>query len=101
MSAYYNAGSAALVLVLIALAIGIFFWIRARRRRPGVQISDYPDEVIPLHENRAPSPNGHHPNDEDEFRRRKGKGRADSEAFGEAIFNVGDSDGEEDEGHRP
>ncbi|KAF8489108.1 alpha/beta-hydrolase [Gautieria morchelliformis] len=99
--AYYNAGSAALVLVLIALGIGIFFWIRARRRRPGVQMSDYPDEVIPLHENRAPSPNGHHPNDEDEFRRRKGKGRADSETFGEAIFNVGDSDGEEDEGHRP
>lgn len=62
---------------------------------------DYPEEVIPLHDNRAPSPNGYHQDDEDESRRRKGKGRAGSEAAGEeAIFNVGDSDGEEDEGHR-
>jgi carboxypeptidase D len=86
--------------VLIALAIGIFFWIRSRRRRPGVTISDYPDEAIPLHDNRAPSPNGYHPDDEEESRRRKGKGRAESEVSAEAIFNVGDSDGEEDEGHR-
>lgn len=60
-------------------------------------MSDYPDEVIPLHDNRASSPNGYHL-DDDVSRRRKGKGRAESET-GEAIFNVGESD-EEDEGHR-
>ncbi|TFK55411.1 alpha/beta-hydrolase [Heliocybe sulcata] len=31
--AYYNAGSAALVLVLILAAIALFFWCRVRRRR--------------------------------------------------------------------
>ena len=86
--------------MLIALGIGIFFWIRAKRRRR-VQISDYPDEVIPLHDNRAASPIGRHRDDEDEYRRRKGKGRAESEAFGGPIFNVGDSDEDEDEGRRP
>ncbi|KAF8592582.1 alpha/beta-hydrolase [Ramaria rubella] len=97
--AYYNAGSAALVLVLIALAIGIFFWVRARRRRQrGIQMDrDYPDEVIPLHDNRAPSPNGRRVGDEEEeFHQRKGKARAESEVMGEAIFNVGDSDEEDD-----
>lgn len=92
------------MLVLIALAIGIFFWLRARRqRRQGLQLGrEYGEENIPLHSNRAPSPNGHRPDDE-EFRQRKGKGRADADVGteGEPIFNVGDSDGEEDGNHRP
>jgi len=103
--AYYNAGSAALVLVLIALAIGILFWLRSRpRQKHNVQFgrSDYIDEVIPLRSNRAASPNGHGQDDDtDDYRRRKGKGRAQLNAVGEPIFNVGDSDGEDEELRRP
>jgi len=99
--AYYNAGSAALVLVLIALAIGIFFWIRSkRRRRQGVKIeADYNEENIPLnsHQPSSPTSNGHRFNDDDEYRRRaKGKERADLNAEGEPIFDVGESDEEDD-----
>jgi len=100
--AYYNAGSAALVLVLIALAVGLFFWIRSRRQqRQAVHIGrDDAEENIPLNSHRAPSPNGHPFEDEDASYRRKakGKGRAVMENNGESIFHVGDSDGEDDVG---
>lgn len=84
-TAYYNAGSAALVLLLIFLAIGIFLWFRFRRRpTKGVRL-DQTEENIPL--------NASHMDEEDEsFRQRKGKERAESET----MFDVGDDD-EEDE----
>ncbi|KAK7062247.1 carboxypeptidase [Favolaschia claudopus] len=88
--AYYNAGSAALVLTLIFGAIGIFVWCRTRRRRsPRLPVNQH-GEDIPL--NRTPP-------DEEEteevFRQRKGKGK--ERAMSPApppIFDVGDSDEE-------
>lgn len=109
--AYYNAGSAALVLLLVILAVGTFFWCRVRRRRSaGVALSNHAgedDEAIPLtrsnpdfsrsqvdlhgngngYENLQPRSGG------------KGKGRAlrsPSPSPGEQIFDVGDSEDEEE-----
>ncbi|KAG8890518.1 Cell death protease [Tulasnella sp. 332] len=102
--AYYNAGSAALVLVLVLLAIGLFFLYRSRRKQgaPGVKLSrenDFAEETIPLHDNIHL--NGR--DDEIETRQRKGKGRegapapASRSVLGEAIFDAGGSDEDEDE----
>ena len=88
-TAYYNAGSAALVLLLIFLAIGIFFWCRIRSRRRVSQVR-LEEESIPLHPNVS----------EDEgFRQRAGKGK--ERALGNAdereeIFAVIDSDDEDE-----
>jgi carboxypeptidase D len=94
--AYYNAGSAALVLVLIFVAVGTFFWCRARRRR--VQLphgrSGDEEDSIPLHNTSGPS------GDEEIFRNRKGKERERiEEPSSPAIFDVGDSD-DDDYDHR-
>ncbi|KZT42934.1 alpha/beta-hydrolase [Sistotremastrum suecicum HHB10207 ss-3] len=96
--AYYNAGSAALTLVIIALLIGLFFFCRSRRRR--LQSNSPrrydPEETIPLSQNLA-SANGSRMgglDDDDESRRRKGKSRGTEPA--QAVFDVGNSDGEED-----
>lgn len=95
--AYYNAGSAALVLVLIALAIGTFLWCRLRRRRVHLPVSQ--EENIPLNAsiNRDHVRDG---DDDDEiFRNRKGKERAQDGSVGngesQPIFDVGDSDEED------
>lgn len=96
--AYYNAGSAALVLVLISLAIALFLWCRIRRNRLRLPTgnSDRGEEAIPLRSNMAAHDegNGHGGDDEDAFRKRKGKERAVDEPEG-AIFDVGDSDDED------
>jgi len=95
--AYYNAGSAALTLLLIGLAIGLFFFCRQRRRRRQVSSKPYDaEETIPLSQNlRGPSGvNGDADEDPNDRRRRKGKSREDLQS--EAIFDVGDSDGEND-----
>ena len=86
-SAYYNAGSAALVLLLIFLAIGIFLWFRFRRKATlkGLPV-DRLEESIPLNV----SQNGR--DDDDDFRQRKGKERAESET----MFDVGEDDDEDD-----
>ncbi|KZT05556.1 alpha/beta-hydrolase [Laetiporus sulphureus 93-53] len=93
--AYYNAGSAALVLVIIAVIIGGLLWWRSRRNRmKGLPLSTA-EENIPLADNMAES-NGHGAADEEQpFRSRKGKERAHDEPHSAAIFSVGDSDDED------
>jgi len=93
--AYYNAGSAALVLLLVFLVIGTYIWCRMRRTR--VQLSSHgtgenDEESIPLHVSEM---NGHgRRSDEEEngdvMKPRKGKEKA-------VVFDVGsdDEDGEE------
>lgn len=87
--AYYNAGSAALILVLIFLALGAFVWCRIRRRRLHLPLEKNNEESIPL--NSTSLGDG---DEEDVFRKRKGKERA-HEPEGEPIFNVGDFDDED------
>jgi len=83
--AYYNAGSAALVLLLTFLAIGIFLWYRFRRRPLKGLPLDQTEESIPL--------NASNIEDDDElFRQRKGKERVESET----MFDIGDDNEEDD-----
>ena len=86
--AYYNAGSAALVLLLVLLAIGAFFWCRIRSRRRVSQVR-LEEESIPLHSSMG----------DEGFRQRawKGKERALGDASErEEMFAVVDSDDEEE-----
>lgn len=96
LPAYYNAGSAALVLILISLAIAVFLWLRMRRNRVALSTGGggRAEEEIPLRSGMG----GYDDNvpDEEQFRKRKGKERALDEPEGEAIFNVGDSDDEDE-----
>ena len=47
--AYYNAGSATLVLILIFIVIGVFIWYRLRRNKVQLFIhQDQVEETIPL-----------------------------------------------------
>ncbi len=115
--AYYNAGSAALVLLLIAISVGAFFWWRRyRSRRAGLLKSPHAgaaslEESIPLTQSRGDS----HYRDVDaereglgsredlEMRRsgsRKGKERATeaSPVPQETIFKVDDDSDEEGHG---
>lgn len=95
--AYYNAGSAAIVLVLVLVAIAGILYCRVRRRR-GLKLpvslpmsGQDAEESIPL---RGRGENGH-AEDGDEFRQRGGKGKERELPEQEAIFEVGDSDDEE------
>ena len=89
--AYYNAGSATLVLILIFIVIAIFIWYRIRRNR--VQLPTHQDqgaeETIPL----TRRGNGDEEEEVEDVRQRKGKER---ELAGSPIFNVGDSEDEEE-----
>jgi len=90
--AYYNAGSAALVLVVVFLIIGTFIWCRLRRKRVQLPITRT-EENIPL--TSSLRDNG---SDEDDStsRQRKGKAREESQPLADPpIFEVGDSDEEE------
>ncbi|KAJ7129157.1 Alpha/Beta hydrolase protein [Mycena epipterygia] len=92
--AYYNAGSAALVLTVIFAAIGIFVWCRMRKRRNPRLPVDQSEEAIPLNARLDDET----AEDGEMYQRRqrkdKGKERAvDSQE--PPIFNVGDSDDEE------
>lgn len=94
--AYYNAGSAALVLVLVFLVIGTFVWCRLRRKRsvklPFTQAEGDAEESIPLN-SALRRDNG---TEEDVSRQRKGKDRMRDTDTGEPpIFDVGDSDDED------
>ncbi|KAI0032923.1 alpha/beta-hydrolase [Vararia minispora EC-137] len=98
--AYYNAGSAALVLVLVLLAIGIFLWCRVRSRRTARSNGalSLSEEAIPLTRDIE---NG---NASTLDVRSKGKGRAredeDTREDGQTVFEVGDSDDEEEDRRR-
>ncbi|TDL29373.1 KEX1 protein [Rickenella mellea] len=89
--AYYNAGSAALVLLLIAIAIGMVFYCRRRRRHTNIFSLGSREEHIPLSQS-VPDEgvNGHGP--ELDYPG-KGKGRAIEEHM---VFDVGNSDDEGD-----
>ncbi|KAF8231386.1 alpha/beta-hydrolase [Tricholoma matsutake] len=94
--AYYNAGSSALVLLLIFFAIGTFIWCRVRRRRLRLPVNLTEEESIPLN-------TSHRFEEEDDDRgvnkQRKGKERA-MECAQPPIFDVGDSDDEDDRLHK-
>ncbi|KAI5123390.1 hypothetical protein M0805_006098 [Coniferiporia weirii] len=79
--AYYNAGSAALVLVLIGLAIGLFLFCRRRRRVRSTTIGTT-EEAVPLSQYM-----GGQERDGPDDNHYKGKGR---ELESEAIFDVGE-----------
>jgi carboxypeptidase D len=101
-AAYYNAGSATLVLILIFIAIGIFVWYRIRRNR-GVQLptlhqDQVEEETIPLTRRGV---NEGEDEDEGVMQQRKGKERLrepepERELTESPIFNVGDSEDEEE-----
>ncbi|KAI0691379.1 alpha/beta-hydrolase [Cytidiella melzeri] len=105
--AYYNAGSAALVLFLIALAIGGFLWWRRYRSRRSGGLLKSPrgaglEESIPLTQNGdshyVDAERRERYNDdssEDVGRLRKGKGRAMELTPQETIFRVDDESDEE------
>ncbi len=89
--AYYNAGSAALVLVVVFLIIGTFIWCRLRRKRVQLPLTRT-EENIPL----TSSLRENGLDDDNSSRKRKGKGREESEPLADPpIFEVGDSDEEE------
>ena len=98
--AYYNAGSATLVLILISIVIAFFIWYRIRRNR--VQLPPHQDQVE--QEETIPLTRRGRNEDEDEevMQQRKGKDRLREPeperelATGSPIFNVGDSDDEEE-----
>ncbi|KAN0126754.1 serine carboxypeptidase [Russula decolorans] len=95
--AYYNAGSAAIVLVLILAVLASVFWCRIRRRRlQGLPIAKNEEESIPLTQN-LPAEDSY-PLDNRGLSSRKGKERA-QEAGLSPIFDVGDSDEEREHNH--
>lgn len=92
--AYYNAGSAAIVLILISLAIAAFLWFRIRRNRVRLSVAygARAEEEIPLRG--AMGTHDENGSDDGIFRKRKGKERALDEPEDQPIFEVGDSDDE-------
>ncbi|KAL0577452.1 Cell death protease [Marasmius crinis-equi] len=94
--AYYNAGAVGVVLFLIVAAIGTFFWCRIRRRRTALHLPVNRDdeESIPLTSSRH--------DDSDGFSRRKGKEKAvdPPEEQEQPIFDVGDSDDEDEKQYK-
>ncbi|KAG9086035.1 Cell death protease [Ceratobasidium sp. 370] len=93
--AYYNAGSAALILVLILAFIGIFLFWRSRRTkaqgRVNLPTEDDREERIPLSTNVGGMAS------RDDFREREERHRGKRDEEGEPIFDVGDDSGSEDE----
>ena len=105
MIAYYNAGSAALVLILIFAGIGTFVWCRFRRPR-AVVLGGNEEESIPLNASRRMEDEVDDETAAEEARSQfwqskgKGKGRAvEPEVHEPPIFDVGDSDEEDDRVH--
>jgi len=90
--AYYNAGSAAIVLVLILAALGTVFWCRIRRRRlRGLSLAKNEEEHIPLTQSLPAEDGDYESPDNGGIGKRKGKERA-HEAELSPIFDVGDLD---------
>lgn len=103
MQAYYNAGSATLVLILIVIAIGVFIWYRIRRNR-GVQLPQVHQDQVEEEEAIPLTRRGANEVEEEEdgvMQQRKGKERLrelepEREHAESPIFNVGDSEDEEE-----
>ena len=99
--AYYNAGSAALVLVIIAVLIAGFVWWKSRTgklRGVGLPLSRgdvQTEEHIPLTQSNGDADDGDLSPRGEETRLRKGKGRATGLTPREEIFGVGDDEDEE------
>ncbi|KIY51686.1 alpha/beta-hydrolase [Fistulina hepatica ATCC 64428] len=105
--AYYNAGSAALILLVVIVVLGTFIWCRIRRQRvqlPANGSGAYRDgavgyqsvaaeEQIPLTESVS---RGNLNEDDSVNVKGKGKARADETESSEALFDVGESDDDED-----
>lgn len=99
--AYYNAGSIALVFLLIALGIGLFFICRNRQRKH-MSLRALPDEEENIPLTQGGSLREKNESDE-EWRNRKGKGRALDPSVApmpETVFDVGQDDDDDDEYHR-
>lgn len=98
-SAYYNAGSAALVLVILAILIGGFVWWRIRKGKfrgmglPQSREDIRTEEHIPLTQSTNGDIEDHY--DDEESLQPKGKGRATGLTPREEIFGVGDDEDEE------
>jgi len=99
--AYYNAGSAAIILVLIIVGISIFLWCRVRRNRVKLPEARLQEEAIPLTQQNGQTDEYYEGSDSylpQIDTRGKGKGKAvevDTQEHGEPVFEVGDSDDEE------
>lgn len=78
---------------MIAVAVGVALWVRSRRKQKGVALEHNAEEVIPLHATRPSSPNEYHSETINGLSPRKGRANVRMEG---AIFEVGDSDVEED-----
>ncbi|GLB34160.1 putative peptidase S10 family protein [Lyophyllum shimeji] len=104
--AYYNAGSAALVLFVIFACIGGFVWCRLRRRRLRLPLNPNEEESIPLNDSRrmeeeeAAAEAAAEERERAGNRQRKGKERAAEPVQEAPIFDVGDSDEEDDRLHK-
>ncbi|KAG5634532.1 hypothetical protein H0H81_001640 [Sphagnurus paluster] len=105
--AYYNAGSAALVLLVAFAGIGACVWCRRRRQRSLRLPLNMDDENIPLaasrrmEDERDAEAGVVEEQERYEQRLRKGKARAtEPETHQPPIFDVGDSDEEDDRLHR-
>jgi carboxypeptidase D len=99
--AWYNAGSAILILLILCSIVGLYFYFRRRRpmhhKRGVVGLpSDHGDEAerVPLGSERVEMDDL-----EDRERRQrkgKGKGRMSDEERGETVFSLGDEDEDDD-----
>ena len=91
-TAYYNAGTAALVFLLVAICVGVSLWCRLRRRR--IQLSreqaDDAEENIPL---LSTAEDSDELEPEHTQRKRKGKGQEIKIDEGTPIFDVGEVGG--------
>lgn len=101
LAAYYNAGSSALVLFLVFIVIATFVWCRVRRRRLQLPVTRTEEEAIPLNTSRRFE---EEEEEEGGYEQRKGKQRKGKQRATEPpqppIFNVGDSDDEDDRLHK-
>lgn len=96
LTAYYNAGSAALVLAILVILIGGFLWWRSWRQRRPRGPPTFTEEDIPL--TMSQEANGH--GDDDEYPRKKGKERAQHLTPQETIFGVGSDDEDDASSHK-
>ncbi|KAF5321764.1 hypothetical protein D9619_000585 [Psilocybe cf. subviscida] len=90
--AYYNAGSAALVLLLVFLIIGTFVWCRLRRKRVQLPLGGQEREQDEVEESIPLTTSMRHEEEDTRARQGKGKGKGRSEEPESPIFEVGDSD---------